>query len=146
MPFLKSLPGLFYSCDFSVTPDLGDLESIQLVDREYKYRVLGDNFEPLTVETAGERGAALSVLDGQWLAISHFSTGTDRLYFYKIEKGSRRLMYQNDIEGEIVFISPGMWQAAPGFWVCVKKVAKSSFSASPPSREYKLQFWSKKSE
>jgi hypothetical protein len=78
--------------------------------------------------------------------MSHFSTGYDRLYFYKIEKGSRRLMYQNDIEGEIVFISEGMWQAAQGFWVCVENVTKTQSSASSPAREYKLQFWSKKSE
>ncbi len=144
--YLEKMTAPFYACDFSVGPEPGNLETVHIIDRDYKYRLLADNFEPLTLEIAGERGAALAVLDGEWLAVSNFSIGNDRLYFYKIKKGSRQLMYQNDIEGEIFFITEGMWQAARGFWVCVKIMNTTPSSASPTAPEYKLQFWSKKSE
>lgn len=142
--FLEKMIPACYALNFSVGAAPGNLESIHLIDRDYKYRLLSDNCEPLTVEANGERGAALAVLDGQWVAMSQYSHENDSLYFYKIEKGSRRLMYQNDIDGEIVFISPGMWQSVSGFWVYVKRA--SAAPTTPPTRDYKLQFWSKKSE
>ena len=130
----------FYSLDFSVTPPDNLLNSFHLVDRDYKYRFLADNFQELTQEE-GERGSACCALGEQWLAVSDFSGGSDRLYFYAIEKGSRRLVFQNKVNGEILFISDGLWKAAPGFWVYV---AQSRANSTAP--EYKLQFWSKKSE
>ncbi|UCH94858.1 MAG: hypothetical protein JSV88_32015 [Candidatus Aminicenantes bacterium] len=132
----------FYSLDFSTTSTgvENTLNSVHIVDRDYRYRFLGDNFEELTVEEA-ERGAALCCLKEQWLAISDFSSGSDRLYFYTIENGSRRLVFQNQINGEIVFISDGLWKAAPGFWVYIKQL-----KPKPATPEYQLQFWSKKSE
>jgi len=130
----------FYSLDFSITGAGNTLDSIHIIDRDYRYRFLADNFEQLTVEEA-ERGSALCCLDGQWLAVSDYSRGSDRLYFYSIEKGSRRLVFQNKVNGEIIFISDGLWKAAPGFWVYLELL-----KPPPAAPEYKLQFWSKKSE
>jgi len=130
----------FYSLDFSVSGTGSTLESIHMIDLDYRYRFLADNFAQLTAETA-ERGSALCCLEGQWLAVSDFSHGSDRLYFYRIEKGSRRLVYQNRVNGEIIFISDGLWKAAPGFWVYLQQL-----KPPPAAPEYKLQFWSKKSE
>jgi len=133
----------FYSLDFSTGENTKTLNSIHMIDRDYKYRFFTDNFEQSTVEEEGERGASLSSLDGQWLAVSDFSRGNDRLYFYKIEKGSRRLVYRENISGEIVFISAGQWKAARGFWVYVKKQRKKA-NTNTTTTEYKLQFRSKK--
>lgn len=130
----------FYSLDFSITGTDNTLDSIHIIDRDYRCRFLADNFEELTVEEE-ERGAVLCCLGGQWLAVSDYSYGSDRLYFYRIEKGSRRLVYQNEVNGEIIFISDGLWKAAPGFWVYLKQL-----KPPPAAPEYKLQFWSKKSE
>lgn len=141
----------FYSLDFSTGQNTKVLSSVHLIDRDYKYRFLSDNFQQLTVEEEGERGGALCTLDGQWLAVSDFSRGSDRLYFYKIEAGSRRLVFQNNIDGEIVFISGGQWQTARGFWVYVKKQTtktKPGINNKTGAEyvEYSLQFWSKKSD
>ncbi|MGD2086023.1 MAG: hypothetical protein PVH61_07555 [Candidatus Aminicenantes bacterium] len=130
----------FYSLDFSIAGSGNTLDSIHIIDRDYRYRFLADNFEELTVEEEA-RGSALCCLAGQWLAVSDYSHGSDRLYFYRIEKGSRRLVFQNKVNGEILFISDGLWKAAPGFWVYLKQL-----KPPPAAPEYKLQFWSKKSE
>ena len=138
----------FYALEFSTNENSRVLNSIHIVDREYKYRFFGDNFEQMTVEKA-ERGAALSALDGQWLAASDFSRGRDKLYFYKIENGGRRQVYENMIDGEIIFISEGVWKSSPGFWVYIKVCLDRSSSNTDEKSgimEYKLQFWSKKSE
>lgn len=130
----------FYSLDFSLSGAENVLDSIHYIDRDYRYRFLADNFQQLTVEEA-QRGSALCCLDSQWLAVSDYSQGSDQLYFYSIEKGSRRLVYQNKVNGEIIFISDGLWKAAPGFWVYLEHL-----QPPPAAPEYKLQFWSKKSE
>ncbi len=137
----KTVPA-FYALDFSTTAGEtkeaeNTLNSIHIIDRDYQYRFWGDHFQELVVERA-QRGSALCCLGEQWLAVSDFSTGTDQLYFYAIEKGGRRLVFQNPLEGEIIFISDGLWKAAPGFWVYVKQ---SKPNTTPG---YKLQFWSKK--
>jgi len=130
----------FYCLDFSISGASSTLDSIHIIDRDYRYRFLADNFQQLSVEEA-QRGGALCCLDGQWLAVSDYSQGSDQLYFYSIEKGSRRLVYQNKVKGEIIFISDGLWKAAPGFWVYLEQL-----QPPPAAPEYKLQFWSKKSE
>lgn len=130
----------FYDLGFAAAPDSDALDSVHIIDREYTYRFLADNFQQMTEET-GKRGSALGVLGGQWLALSDYSHGSDRLYFYKIEAGARQLVFENPVAGEIVFISGGLWKAAPGFWVYVKTDEPASGRT-----EYKLQFWSKKSE
>jgi len=141
-PFLtKSVPP-FYALDLA-SVEGNVLDSVHLIDREYSYLYLADNFEVLTQEAEGRRGAALSTLDGQWLAVSDYSSGYDVIYFYKIEKGRRNPVYQNSIAGEVVFISEGIWKAAHGFWVYVKSDGTAS---APGKAHYTLQFWSKKSE
>ncbi len=131
----KNVP-LFYSLAFAAND--GSLESIHIIDRDYKYRYFTSNFEEGAVESE-RRGSALAVLAGKWLAVSHYSEAADKLFFYKIDKGSRESVFENKIDGEIVFISEGTWQNAKGFWVYVKL---------PQDREnqgveYRLQFWSK---
>jgi hypothetical protein len=140
-PFLLKEVYPFYALDFSTVGEARTLDSLHLIDRDYKYRYFGDNFQQLTVEEAGNRGASLCAFNGVWLAVSDYSRGYDTLYFYKIEKGSRALVFQNSIAGEILLISEGMWKAARGFWLYVKM--QKSPGATP---EFKLQFWSKKSE
>lgn len=130
--FEKQVPG-FYSLAFS--SDDERLLSIHIVDTDYSYRFYSDNFEQQTVE-GEKRGAALASLHNQWLAVSDYSRETDTLYFYKIDNGSRQLVYQNRIAGEIVFISPGLWESFPGFWVLVKKTSQAG-------NDFVLQFWSK---
>lgn len=136
----------FYALDISTEEKTGAMISLHVIDRDYSYRFLSSEFEQLTVEK-NPRGATLCSLDGQWLATSDYAVGKDKLYFYKIENGSRRLVYENELEEEVVFISDGLWIGAPGFWVYVKKQDNSRVeSKSARFAEYKLQFWSKKSE
>lgn len=129
---LKQVPP-FYSLDFSlaVAPTV---EGIHLVDTDYNYRFLGSDFEEKVVEPE-RRGSALAVFKAKWLAVSDYSTGTDKLYFYKIEEGTRQLVYENTIRGEVILISGGSWQSRDGVWVYVKKNQNGR-------DEYSLQFWS----
>lgn len=140
-PYLLKEAFPFYSLDLAVVGPDRNFDSMHLIDRDYQYRYFGDNFQQLTVEDQGKRGAALCALDGMWLAVSGYSSGYDTLYFYKIEKGSRRLVFQNPVAGEALFISEGIWKAARGFWVYVKLQKPGT-----PVQEYKLQFWSKKAQ
>lgn len=133
-----------YSIDFSTAVGEEDgerpLESIHLIDRDYNYRFLAGDFEERAVEP-GKRGSSLAALDGSWLAVSDYSTDVDKdkLYFYKIEEGSKRLVYENPIQGQAIFISPGAWNERRGFWVYVKRNEGNR-------EEYRLQFWSKKND
>ncbi len=133
----KSVPP-FYSLAFSTHQ--GELDSIHLIDRDYNYRYFAADFEERTVEEQ-KRGSVLSALNGEWLAVSDFSTGSDKLYFYKIDQGSRQLVFENQVEGEILFISEGAWKSQPGFWVYVKQRIGGGQNGA-----YRLQFWSKSSE
>jgi hypothetical protein len=145
-PFLEKNIEPFYDLDFATVSEghvVPHLDSVHLVNRQYNYRFLADNFEPVTQEGDQKRGASLCAFDGKWLAVSDYAQGYDTLYFYKIENGSRQLVYQNSISGEIIFITEGLWQAARGFWVCVQLTDNST--ATIP-HQYKLQFWSKKSD
>ncbi|MGE5341716.1 MAG: hypothetical protein ACM3SY_09570 [Candidatus Omnitrophota bacterium] len=141
----------FYALDFATGDHAPALNSIHGIDRDYKYRFLGDNFEQLAVEKE-PRGAALCSLNGQWMAISDFShdnhDSIDKLYFYKIENGSRRLVFEQQSDHEILFISDGVWNGVGGFWVYVKRQPEKNTEngETKPYTEYKLQFWSKQSE
>jgi len=139
----KDVPS-FYALDYATPGDSRVLTSIHIVDRSYKYKFYADNFEQLVVE-GKERGASLCCFNGQWLAVSDFSSGSDRLYFYKIQGGSRNLVFENPVDGEIVFISEGAWMTAKGFWVYTCKPGAKNAS-SYVHADCKLQFWSKKSE
>jgi hypothetical protein len=121
----------FFSLDFAVSDHL--LDSIHVIDRDYRYRYFASDFVERTADQ-DRRGASLGTLDGKWLAISDHTFGHDTLFFYKIEQGGRRPVYQNRLGGEVVFISPGSWKGRRGFWVYVKNAAK-------PGVEYRLQFW-----
>lgn len=140
-PYLLKEAFPFYDLDLAAVGQERNIDSMHLIDRDYQYRYYGDNFQQLTMENQGKRGSALCSLDGVWLAVSGYSSAYDTLYFYKIEKGSRRLVFQNSVAGEVLFISEGIWKAARGFWVYVK-MQKPAASA----HEYKLQFWSKKAD
>ncbi len=133
--FEKKVPA-FYSLAFSSKND--QLFSIHMIDRQYRYRFFSDNFEEQTMETE-KRGASLSSTSDEWLAVSDYSRGSDTLYFYKIKGGSRHLVYQQKVKGEIVFISEGQWKSFSGFWVFVKKSNKYG-------NEFVLQFWSKRED
>ncbi|MCP4220105.1 MAG: hypothetical protein GY765_36070 [bacterium] len=123
----------FYALDYS-TVDGKWLESIHLVDTGYNYRFFAGDFEERTTEST-KRGAAIAVLDNSWVVVSDYSIVNDTLYFYKIEEGSRRLVYQSEIRGEVMFLSRGAWKETQGFWVYVKKTGRNNV-------EYTLQFWS----
>jgi hypothetical protein len=133
--FEKKVPE-FYSLAFS--SDIGQLQSIHLVDTEYRYRFYSDNFEEQTQDLQ-KRGSALSSLSDEWLAVSDYSRGDDTIFFYKIQGGGRQLVYQNKIAGEIAFISAGRWKTFPGFWVMVKR-------SNQTGNEFVLQFWSQGKE
>lgn len=130
--FEKQIP-TFYSIDFSTREN--ELISIHIVDREYYYRFFAADFEEGTIEKV-KRGSSLSILDDQWLAISDYTTLSDKIYFYKIEGGSRTLVYETEIPEEVMFISAGIWKANKGFWIYVKKALKYG-------EDYGLQFWRK---
>ncbi len=129
----KELPP-FFELDFT-TFDGNVIESLHLVDVAYRYRFFAADLQERTVE-AERRGASLAALEGRWLAVSDYNRGSDTLYFYKVEEGSRQLTYQNAIDGEIYFISPGTWKEKTGFWVYIKKMKNNRVI-------FNLQFWSK---
>lgn len=132
----KQLPP-FYSAAFGVPPHR-ELETIHLVDTDYNYRIYSADFEERTA-AAEKRGSALGILDGRWLAAADYATGGDTLFFYKIEEGSSRLVYENRLDGEVMFISPGVWKDRSGFWVYMKK----NLTETTGKRDaYTLQFWS----
>jgi len=133
--FEKKIPE-FYALDFA--SDKGALMSIHMIDKEYRYRFFASDFEERTTEN-NKRGSCLNALGGDWLAISDYSRGTDTLFFYKIENGSRNLVYQNRISGEIFFISAGRWKSFLGFWILIKRVQKNDTG-------FYLEFWRKGEE
>jgi len=125
----------FYDLAFSTRED--SLESIHLVDRDYRYHFLGSDFSPSDIRIE-KKGASLGVLSGAWLAISDFSRGRDTLFFYRIEDGARKPVYRNPVAGEVVWITAGMWKENGGFWVYVRKPAEEPGG-------YGLQFWHRSS-
>ena len=126
----------FYSIDFSTKEKV--LDSIHIVDKNYNYKFLAADFEERTVDD-NKKGSSMSTTNGEWLAVSDYSRNTDTLHFYKIENSGLRPVYENQINGEVVFISDGVWKNAQGFWIYVKLNVKKG-------KEYRLQFWSKRDE
>ncbi len=135
----------FYAVDFSIPsqhPQDGgeggeNVAGVHLIDSDYNYRFYAGDFQ-VRGSTFEKRGSALAALDGQWLAVSDysFSLQKDKLYFYKIEEGGKQAVYENAINGRIIFISAGSWQDHPGFWVYVEEMKNDT-------PVYRLQFWSK---
>lgn len=138
---VKEVP-YFYALDYSTPGDALTLSSVHLVDRDYRYIYLSDNFESQELVEEEKKGAVLSTLGNQWLVISAFTQGSDTLYFYNIQDGNRRLAYQHDIDGEVIFISGGLWKAANGFWVYTRMKEESS-RPKTGTPGFKLFFWSK---
>jgi hypothetical protein len=130
--FEKSVPE-FYCLDFASTE--GGLMSVHMVDRKYRYRFFASDFEEKTVEES-RRGSSLMALDGKWLAVSDYSRGSDTLFFYRIDEGSRQPVYRNKIQGEIIFVSAGVWKTERGFWLMVRRTEKGR-----PG--FFLEFWRK---
>lgn len=133
--FEKQIP-TFYSLDFSTRNK--ELMSVHMVDRNYYYRFFASDFEERMVEKV-KRGSSLSILNDQWLAISDYTTVADKIFFYKVENGSRNLVYETEIPEEVVFISAGAWKTNNGFWIFVKKPLEYG-------DDYKLQFWRKSAD
>jgi hypothetical protein len=125
----------FYAIDFSSDNDM--LNSIHIVDTDYHYKYYTADFESFSIDLE-KRGSALASLQDQWLAVSHYVEpgDGDKLFFYKIEGGGRRLVYEENVSGAVVFVSSGIWKQDKGFWVYVKRRQKYG-------EEYRLQFWKK---
>jgi hypothetical protein len=140
---VKEVPP-FFTLDFSLAPGTFTLNSVHLVKTDYRYIYMADNFERLPVEDDGQRGASLCAMGNRWLAVSACTDKNDRLYFYNIEGGNRRLAYESKLNGKVLFISEGSWKAARGFWVYLETSAGSRAPGLPKKAAYKLQFWSKK--
>jgi hypothetical protein len=139
----------FYTLDFSSFAEpqqqeagesRGNITGVHMIDTEYNNRFYAGDFQERT-SLLEKRGSALAVLNGQWLAMSAytFSKQEDKLFFYKIAEGSKQLIYENSLNGRVMFISAGSWQAQQGFWVYVEEMKNNT-----PS--YRLQFWSKNIE
>lgn len=130
----KQVPS-FYALDFLTPEGEGNsVEAVHMVDTAYNYRFFAGDFEERTAMPE-KRGASLAALNGLWLAVSSYSYTGDTLYFYKTEAGGNRLVYENKINGQVVFISNGAWKTLRGFWVYIKKRERNR-------DEYTMQFWS----
>lgn len=134
----------FFTVDFSIPSQQPhgveteeNVDGVYLIDNDYNYRFYAGDLQERG-PAFERRGSALAALDGQWLALSDysFSTQKDKLYFYKIEAGSKQAVYENTINGQVIFISAGSWQDRPGFWVYVEEMKNDN-------PVYRLQFWSK---
>jgi len=129
----KPLPDAF-AVDFTARD--GRLTGLHLVDRDYRYRVYTTDFEDSTADER-LRGAALAALETEWVALSAYTRGNDRVHFFKTKNGGVREVYEGDFPGcEIRFISPGRWEDKPGFWICLDGADQKSVRAE-------LQFWSR---
>jgi len=128
----KKIPA-FYSIDFSLTGQ--QLQTVHLIDLNYQYHFLSADFNEITAPLP-RKGASLAVLNDEWLAMSDYSQLNDRLFFFDIRNGGQKLIYENKIEGEIVFLRAGIWLGQRGFWVNIRSM-KNGYV------RFVLQFWGK---
>jgi hypothetical protein len=128
----KKIPA-FFSIDFSLAGQ--QLQTVHLIDLNYQYHLLSADFNEITVPMA-RKGSSLAVLNDEWLAMSDYSQLNDRLFFFDIRNGGQRRVYENKIEGEIVFLRAGIWAGQRGFWVDIRSI-KNGYSSCV------LQFWGK---
>ncbi|MBN1196373.1 MAG: hypothetical protein JXA62_03115 [Candidatus Aminicenantes bacterium] len=129
----KPLPAAF-SVDFTARD--GRLTGLHMIDRDYRYRVFTTDFED-SIADDRLRGGALAALETDWVALSAYTRGNDRVYFFKTGDGGVREVYEGDFPGsEIRFISPGIWEDTPGFWICLEAPEKNNLHSE-------LQFWSR---
>lgn len=145
-PAVDGLPAPGGGYEKRVTPFLaidcncpdGQLQSLQLVDTEYRLRQYSANFAEIFSDPL-PRGGALAVAAGEWLACSDRSRGLDRVFFINILDGGWRPRYHQEIAGEIVFMRSGHWNNRRGFWIYVH-------GGGGGADEYRLQFWGKPNE
>jgi hypothetical protein len=130
----KTYPAM--AVDFSTQEDR--LQAVHLIDRGYNYHLFTSDFEEKT-PLPEKKGASLAVLGGEWLAMSDYTRGSDRLFFYDIRDGGQRTVYTARISGEVQFISGGTWQNAKGFWAGVRQ-------SSDGAERLQVQFWGKRDE
>ncbi len=124
----------FYSISFLKEGD--KINSMYTIDTNYNFINYGSNFEVLGDDKGGN-GFALSNLDNKWIIKTAFSTGKDKLRFFKINEIEANPKYEKNVEGEILFVNEGKWNDNVGVWIYLKTKIHSYFN-------YKLQFWSKK--
>ena len=130
----KTSPAL--ALDFSIQE--GRLQSMHLIDRDYRYHLVTPEFEEMT-PLPEKKGASLAALDGEWLAVSDHTGSSDQLFFYDIRAGGLKPVYTAKIAGEVQFISSGTWQNAMGFWAGVRQKADGL-------ERLLVQFWGKRNE
>lgn len=128
----KKVPA-FYSIDFSLAGQ--QLQTVHLIDLDYQYHFLSADFNEIAVPMA-RKGASLAVLNDEWLAMSDYSQMNDRLFFFDIRNGGQKPIYENKIEGEIVFLRAGIWLGQRGFWVNIRTMTNGY-------ARFVLQFWGK---
>ena len=128
----KQVPA-FYSVDFSIAEQ--QLQAIHLIGADYQYHLFSRDFIENPVQMP-RRGSALAIQANEWMAVSDYSRVSDRLFFFDIRDGGEKLVYENKIDGEIIFMTAGVWQGQSGFWVYVRSM-KNGYAA------FLLQFWSK---
>lgn len=129
----KPLPEAF-AVDFTARD--GRLTGLHMIDRDYHYRVFTTDFEDSTADNR-LRGGSLAALETDWLALSAYTRGNDHIYFFKTGDGGVREVYEGDFPGsEIRFISPGIWEGKPGFWICLEGPDQNNL-------QVELQFWSR---
>lgn len=124
------------SLDFSTRE--GQLQAVHAIDRDYTYRLFTADFEekkPLSEK----KGATLAASNGEWLAISDFSRGSDQLFFYDIRDGGLRPVYTGKVAGEIQFMAAGNWHGVRGFWAGVRQPVDGM-------ERLMVQFWGKRNE
>lgn len=121
-----------YAIDFTLKGNR--LAALHMIDRSYRYQVFTSDFEN-SVADERLRGGDLAALNDQWVAVSDYTRGNDRIFFFRVEEGARRQVYEASFaHAEIRFIQDGFWEKEPGFWVCLEKSADLN-----PQAE--LQFW-----
>jgi len=131
----KTAPG-FYDCAFVCRQ--GELESVHFITLDFQHQAFAAD---LTTPMAalGKKGVSIANLDDSWLAITDYSSGSDLLFFCKLEQSQFKPVYENAISGEVLFLSTGFWQEKKGFWAYVRDLQEDH-------ERFTLQFWSKKSE
>lgn len=116
----------------------GQLQAVHAIDRDYSYHMYGADLAERT-PLPGKKGGALAALGGEWLALSDYRRGADRLFFCDIRDGGLRPVYEAAVAGEVRFLAAGAWHDAPGFWAGVRQ-------SDEDGGRLLVQFWGKAHE
>lgn len=132
--YYKEIPA-FFNAAFAGTGN--ESRTWQMIGTDYRWCYSNTDFT--SFESGPQRyGHSLDVLDGNWLALSDFSRKRDRLFFYDIAAGGRRLVYNQEFPGEIMLIRALPWEGRPGFWLLL--------DGMPGDNMMWLQFWSNENQ